>query len=128
MKDPKIKTKVVHSTKNSAWNVIGDTLGGKFKIARVPYQTTDDVELTARWRLEALDHANFISACFNNSDWICQEVKKPEEPQKFVYLVINERSLLIHGCFDTREKAEKYTDVLSHNCNMILSVSEQPVV
>ena len=37
-----VKTKVVHSQTKSAWNVIGTDLGGKYKIARVPYVTIDD--------------------------------------------------------------------------------------
>lgn len=37
MKNPNIKTEVKHSVNNSAWNVVGTKLGGKYKIARVPY-------------------------------------------------------------------------------------------
>ena len=33
-----IKTKVIHSKSKPAWNVVGETLGGKYKIARVLYQ------------------------------------------------------------------------------------------
>ena len=72
--NPKIKTKVVHSLTKSAWNVIGDTPGGKFKIARVPYYTckaTINEPISVRNRKEAFDHAEFISYCFNNSDSIC---------------------------------------------------------
>jgi hypothetical protein len=70
MEDPKIKTKVVHSQSKSAWNVIGTTLCGKFKIARVPYIKCNDSEATDINNLEALKHAEFISWCFNNSDKI----------------------------------------------------------
>lgn len=72
MKNPKIKTKVVHSQTKSAWNVVGNTLGGKHKVARVPYLTNSDDDLTQRERVEALEHAEFISYCFNNSDKICK--------------------------------------------------------
>ena len=72
MKDPKIKTRVVHSQTKSAWNVIGDTLGGKYKIARVPYLTYDSDEGCQRNRVEAYEHAMFISWCFNHSDEICK--------------------------------------------------------
>ena len=65
-----IKTRVVHSQSKSAWNVIGTTLGAKHKIARVPY-----VEGINRERKEALDHAEFISWCFNHAD----EVSKVAE-------------------------------------------------
>jgi hypothetical protein len=33
----KMHTKVKHSLSKSAWNVIGTNIGGKYKIARVPY-------------------------------------------------------------------------------------------
>jgi intein-encoded DNA endonuclease-like protein len=65
-----IKTKVVHSQSKSAWNVIGTTLGAKYKIARVPYVQGINGE-----RKEALDHAEFISWCFNNADEI-NNIKK----------------------------------------------------
>ena len=68
MEDPKIKTKVVHSLSNKAWNVIGTNLGGKYKIARVPYLEIEDSEiLTTQNKHEALVHAQFISQCFNKS-------------------------------------------------------------
>ena len=39
MTNPKIKTKVVHSQTKSAYNVVGTSLGNKYKIARIPYET-----------------------------------------------------------------------------------------
>jgi hypothetical protein len=74
MKNPNIKTKVVHSQTKSAWNIIGKNLGGKYKIARVPYHVLDDEILSNRNRLEAFEHANFISNCFNCSDTICDNL------------------------------------------------------
>lgn len=71
LKNPKIKTKVVHSQTKAAWNIIGENLGGKYKIARVPYLVLNDRELSDRNRIEAFEHAEFISYCFNNSDVIC---------------------------------------------------------
>ena len=70
MKNPKIKTRVVHSQTKSAWNIIGAGLGGKYKIARVPYLVADDQEISDRNRIEAFEHAEFISYCFNHSDII----------------------------------------------------------
>lgn len=67
MEDPKIKTKVYHSLSKPAWNVAGTKLGGKYKIARVPYILTDDKRTNEKNSKEAYDHANFISHCFNNS-------------------------------------------------------------
>jgi hypothetical protein len=53
MKDPEIKTAVVHSESKDAWNVIGRTLGKKYKIARVPYLATENKKLTAIAKAEA---------------------------------------------------------------------------
>lgn len=71
MKNPKIKTRVVHSQKNPAWNIVGETLGGKYKIARIPYLVMDNQEVSNRERIEAFEHATFIAYCFNHSDLIC---------------------------------------------------------
>jgi hypothetical protein len=66
-----IKTKVVHSESKTAWNIIGTIPGGKFKIARIPYQVAGNMEiLNTRNKHEALQHAEFISWCFNHSDMI----------------------------------------------------------
>lgn len=70
MKDPEIKTKVLHSRTKSAWNVTGVTLGGKYKIAVVPYLVANDEKVNERNRVEAFEHAEFISMCFNNSNQI----------------------------------------------------------
>lgn len=70
MKNPNIKTKVVHSQTKSAWNVIGTNIGGKYKIARVPYFVCEDDAISKRNRIEAFEHAEFISHCFNESDKI----------------------------------------------------------
>lgn len=58
-----MKTKVKHSESKSAWNIVGDELGGKFKIARIPYFIDNRLseELNALNRKEALEIANFIS-------------------------------------------------------------------
>lgn len=71
MKNPNIKTKVVHSKSKSAWNIIGTLAAAKYKIARVPYLVVDGSEiLSTREKSEALKHAEFISYCFNNSQKI----------------------------------------------------------
>lgn len=72
MKNPNIKTKVVHSQTKPAWNVVGTILGGKYKVARVPYVCCDDENVTNRNRAEAFEHAMFISICFCNSNAICE--------------------------------------------------------
>lgn len=72
MEDPKIKTKVVHSQSKTAWNIVGETLGRKYKIARIPYTMTNNDEINSINFKEALAHANFIRYCFNNSDKILQ--------------------------------------------------------
>lgn len=73
MQDPNIKTKVVHSKSKDAWNVIGTELGKKYKIACIPYFVTETLqEVNKREKEEALNHAEFISKCFNNSNSICK--------------------------------------------------------
>ena len=67
IEDPKIKTKVEHSQSKTAWNVIGTSLGGKYKVARIPYLMCDSYATSKNNRIEALKHAKFISHCFNNS-------------------------------------------------------------
>lgn len=56
MKNPKVKTKVVHSRTKSD------------KIAVLPY--IENIELEKE---EAFQHAEFISHCFNHSDFICKK-------------------------------------------------------
>lgn len=73
MKNPDIKTDVVHSGTKAAWNVIGTTLGKKYKIARVPYHISGThLKLDHIAKQEAFEHAEFISHCFNISDSICK--------------------------------------------------------
>ena len=71
MKNPKIKTEIAHSQTKAAWNIIGKDPGGKYKIARIPYCVTASSEIIDKNRIEAFQHAEFISHCFNNSDYIC---------------------------------------------------------
>ena len=71
MKDPNIKTKVVHSPTQFSWNVVGETVGAKYKIARVPYVVYEEMDGVSERNLqEARLYAEFISACFNNSEQI----------------------------------------------------------
>lgn len=70
MENPNIKTKVVHSNSKNSWNIVGVSLGKKYKIARIPYLVTGNEIIDLTEKSEALKHAKFISACFNNSDVI----------------------------------------------------------
>jgi len=66
---PKQNTEVKHSQSKNAWNVVGTDLGGKYKIARVPYEVVEGSDiLTTQNKAEALEHAMFISWCFCNPD------------------------------------------------------------
>lgn len=67
MKNPNIKTKVVHSQSKPAWNVVGTNVGLKYKIARIPYYDSTDQHVTEILKEQAKEHAEFISWCFNNS-------------------------------------------------------------
>ena len=61
-----IHTEVKHSLSSNAWNVVGTCLGEKYKIARIPYAVVKDNEIiTTINKNEALEHALFISKCFN---------------------------------------------------------------
>jgi hypothetical protein len=68
MENSNIKTKVIHSTSKKAWNVVGTSLGAKYKIARCPYLITGNEIIDTIEKSEALRHAKFISECFNKSD------------------------------------------------------------
>lgn len=77
IKDPNTKTQVVHSRTKSTWNVIGvESWCSKYKIARIPYITGVNDVLDSKNRLEALEHAEFISYCFNNSKEILAKGKQ----------------------------------------------------
>lgn len=67
---PNIKVKIVHSQTKSAWNIVGETLAGKYKIARVPYIPVCLDGTNDRERKEAYEHAEFIAYCFNNASAI----------------------------------------------------------
>ena len=56
-----MKTKVVHSQSKLAWNIIGQELGGKYKIARIPYQQCDREILNTKLKHEALEIALHLS-------------------------------------------------------------------
>lgn len=63
-----VQTEVKHSQSKSAWNVVGALPGDKYKIARVPYDIIEGRDiLNAINKYEALQHALFISSCFNNN-------------------------------------------------------------
>lgn len=66
----KFKTQVVHSRNSAAWDVVNKTLGGKFKLASIPYVGSEDPEVAEEQILEAMKHAEFISACFNRWDGV----------------------------------------------------------
>ena len=56
-----MKTKVVHSQSKNAWNIVGEELGGKYKIARIPYSQSGDEILDTRDKYEALKIATHLS-------------------------------------------------------------------
>lgn len=76
IKDPNMKTMVVHSQSKSAWNVVSVRTGDKYKIARVPYLVINDEKIDSINRGQAFEHAKFISYCFNHSDEICNGSKQ----------------------------------------------------
>lgn len=89
MKNPNIKTKVVHSqSKDDAWNVVCTTPAGKHKVARIPYQIIQDpeyIEINELYRKEAFEHATFISECFNNSDLIINSLQQSKKYIVYIF-------------------------------------------
>lgn len=65
-----IKTKVVHSSKNNSWNVVGTTLGAKYKVARIPYAVSEIEVVTNELSNESKNIAEYLSFCLNNEDVI----------------------------------------------------------
>lgn len=60
-----LKTVVVHSKSKPAWNVVNKKLGGKYKIAIVPYVLTNDDQVTEQEKKEAFRYAEYISEALN---------------------------------------------------------------
>jgi len=63
-----MKTKVVHSQSKTSWNIVGEELGEKYKIARIPYNKIKDSFDTStreiintREKSEALEIAMHLS-------------------------------------------------------------------
>lgn len=84
MENPNIKTKVLHSKSKDAWNIVGTELGKKHKIARIPYLITGNEIIDKREKDEALNHAQFISECFNGYHGLNTILKK-ELVKKFKF-------------------------------------------
>lgn len=83
MENLNIKTLIKHSESKNAWNIIGTKLGGKYKIARVPYiKIANSKLLTEIEKTKALKHAEFISFCFNNSDKILANLSEKTEAKR----------------------------------------------
>lgn len=88
MNDPKIKVKIKHSESKAAWNIVGTTLGRKYKIATVPYVPTATMESKKSWsEAEAFIHAEFIEYCFNNSTAIIEAEKRIQELEDKIKLI-----------------------------------------
>jgi len=57
-----MKWEVKHSESKNAFNIIGTELGGKYKIARIPYFVAKySEEVSEREKLEAEQHAKLIA-------------------------------------------------------------------
>tara|TARA_R110002051_G_scaffold308116_1_gene379526 strand:+ start:19160 stop:19351 length:192 start_codon:yes stop_codon:yes gene_type:complete len=58
--------KVVHSQSKNAWNIVGTIAGGKYKIARCPYDQIDgSEEYNTREKYNCLINANVMCAALN---------------------------------------------------------------
>ena len=57
---------VKHSETKSAWNIVGTEIGGKYKIARIPYIADDRFpEICSSNRKAAFDTAMYLTDCLN---------------------------------------------------------------
>jgi hypothetical protein len=77
--------KIKHSESKNAWNIIGNIAGGKYKIARIPYQQDNNKGMemyNTRKKADALNDAEFISFCLNNKQSILEEFWKVRNPKK----------------------------------------------
>jgi hypothetical protein len=59
------RVEVKHSESKTAWNIVNTRLGGRYKIARVPYISSDSVVLHKREMEESLAIAKFIAQKIN---------------------------------------------------------------
>ena len=77
---------VVHSESKNAWNVIGTMLGGKFKLAKVPYilmeRKDDNDSFNRAMRREAEADAKLIAAAPELLEALKLCVKRMEELQE----------------------------------------------
>lgn len=60
---------VKHSETKAAWNIVGTEIGGKYKIAMIPYVTDSRFpEESTVNRKEAFDTAMYLTACLNKKE------------------------------------------------------------
>lgn len=53
---------IKHSISKPAWNVVGKELGGRYKIARLPYLVTNDPEIDIKENQEQYTNAKLIAS------------------------------------------------------------------
>lgn len=131
-----IKTKVVHSKSRSAWNVVNEQLGGKYKIATVPYVSSSKGNEIDRERIEAFDHASFISSCFNNHDSVKDKPSSFMENKDYfsdeirlslkAYWEANtswERETIVNNAFRLIDRLIEYNKLLSEELDDIAPIA-----
>jgi len=105
IKNPNIRVNVIHSKSKDAWNVVGTSLGCKYKVARIPYVAVEGVTTE---KLEALQHGEFIKFCFNNSKAIIDlmEGADMEKLETEIYQVLRNHNLSL------KKREEVISDLL----------------
>lgn len=75
-----MKCKIKHSESKSAWNVVGTMSGGRYKLARFPYSSCADNELTRQESRRAKANAELFANAFHKD-----KEEKQELSNKFGY-------------------------------------------
>jgi len=69
--NPQIKVRIVHSKTEPAWRIISMSISDKQEVAIIPYNVIEGSEMyNTEKKNEALQHARFVTRCFNNVDKI----------------------------------------------------------
>ncbi len=83
MINPKIKTKVVHSQTKSAWNIVGENLGGKYKRSTSTISRAMQNAILYAWRISAIeDLTTYYTAKINYETGV-------PTPTEFIYYYAN---------------------------------------
>jgi hypothetical protein len=95
-KGTKGKWAIVHSRTNPAFNIVGTTLGGRHKIARVPYpiDINESSELNEKEKLEAEYNAKLIATAPELLDSLTKLVNSWVSAGEALHILLQEQSYI----------------------------------